>query len=273
MITVIKGAEKEVAAVISELNLYNLEPIQKSVFVTAYELAQEEGGFSGSLADFITSSPELSPALSKPICKYQDNIFSASELNESDLGKVLNDRTEIDLGKFQLDKGDEFNLEVLDNEFFNLEAAYLAEEYSLSQKEPQLTFKRINPTRYIVDVRAWGPFWLILNENYHSGWKAYIIKDNSAFAGEEEYALEFAYKNRDNLILITEHDVINAYANGWFVPADKVLESTDSPYEFRIVLEFCPQRLYEAGMIISGLAFAVMVLILIIYGIKRLKNK
>jgi hypothetical protein len=272
MITVIKGAEKEVAAVINELNLYNLEPIQKSVFATAYELAQEEG-FSGSLADFTTSSPELSPALSKPICKYQDNIFSASDLNESDLGDVLKDRTEISLGKFKLDKGAEFSLEVLDNEFFNLEAAYLAEEYSLNQEEPDLTFKRINPTRYTVDVRAWGPFWLTLNENYHSGWKAYIVKDNSNKAGEEEYALEFAYKNKGNLIPITEHEVINAYANGWFVPVDEVFENEDIPEEFRIVLEFYPQRLYEAGMIISGLAFAVMVLILIIYGIKRLKNK
>lgn len=40
-------------------------------------------------------------------------------------------------------------------------------------KEPEITFKKINPTRYVVDVKAERPFWLVFSESFHTGWKAY----------------------------------------------------------------------------------------------------
>jgi hypothetical protein len=269
LVTVINGAEKEVKAVINDFNLYNIESIPRSVFLINYQKAAMDTTVELSLIDYVKSSPELSGALSRPVCEYQGKVLKLEDLDDQVLAEVLSGRKEVKLGKFNLKKGEEFNLKVFENELMRLEAAYLAQDYKFSAKEPELTFKKVNPTRYIVNVRAWGSFWLTLNENYHSGWRAYVVKSDSDL-GNEKFALEFAAKSKDKLTLIKGHQVVNAYANGWFVPVDDIFKSKDKPVEFDMVLEFYPQRLYEAGMIISSVAFAVMALILLIYGLKKL---
>ena len=85
--------------------------------------------------------------------------------------------------------------------------------------------------------------------------------------------MEFGIKNKGNLIASKDHQVVNAYANGWFVPVDEVFNKQDKPVEFDIVLEFYPQRLYEAGMIISGIAFVIMIIYLLIYGLKKVVKR
>lgn len=111
-------------------------------------------------------------------------------------------------------------------------------------QETRVRFKKINPTRYIVDVEAERPFWLVLNESFYEGWKGYI-------------------KNRAKRIELKDHALVNGYANGWYVDTNTVLVS-ESPVpggaqgvkqgkRFQIVLEFYPQRLFEIGLLISGL--------------------
>lgn len=42
-------------------------------------------------------------------------------------------------------------------------------------QRPEIQFKKINPTRYVVDVKgANGPFTLVFSESFHERWKAYI---------------------------------------------------------------------------------------------------
>jgi hypothetical protein len=272
LVTVINGAEKEVKAVINEFNLYNTEAVPQSVFLINYQKAKMDSTVQLSLVDYVKSSPELSPALSKPVCEYQGKVLKLEDLDDQVLAQVLSGRKEVKLPNFNLKKGEKFNLKLLENELVTLEAAYLTEDYKVSTKEPELVFKKINPTRYIVNVKAFESFWLTLNENYHSGWRAYVIKSDNDL-GSEKFALEFAAKSKDKLILIKDHQVVNAYANGWFVPVDEIFNSPEEPVEFNIILEFYPQRLYEAGMIISGVAFVVMALILLIYGLKKLIKK
>ena len=269
IITVITGADEEVNAVINAFNHYNVEAVPKSVFLINYEKAKLDNLQIGSLLDFVKSSPDLKGALSRPLCEYKGKILKLENISDETLTDLLEGRREIKLGSFKLNKNDQFNFKVLENEHFTVEAAYLAEDYKISQREPELIFKRVNPTRYIVDVKAWGSFWLTLNENYHSGWRAYIVENNRKI-GEEKFALEFGAKNKGNLILIEGHQVVNAYANGWFVPVDEIFAQDGKPVEFRVVMEFYPQRFYEAGMIISGIAFMIMIIYLLVYGLKKL---
>ena len=269
IITVIAGADKKVKAVIKTFHTYNTEAVPKSVFLINYEKAKLDNLQIGSLLDFVKLSPNLKAALIKPVCEYNGNTLKLENISDDTLTDLLEGRKEIKLGRFKLNKNEQFNFKSLENEFFIIEAAYLAEDYKIFQKEPELIFKRVNPTRYIINVKAWGSFWLTLNENYHSGWRAYILKSDNK-AGEERFALEFGAKNKGNFILIEDHQVVNAYANGWFVPVDKVFADEEKPVEFRIVMEFYPQRLYEAGMIISGIAFMIMTIYLLVYGLKKL---
>jgi len=268
LVTVIAGADNEVNAVINDFNLYNVESVPQSVFLINYRKAKMDSSVEMSLVDFIKSSPELNSVLSKSICDYKGKVLKLGDLDDEILSQVLSGRKEVKLGTFKLKKGDKFDLKVLENELIAVEAAYLAEDYKISQKEPELIFKRVNPTRYIVDVKAWSSFWLSLNENYHSGWRAYIVKSGSD-EGQERFALEFGVKNKGNLITIKDHQVVNAYANGWFVPVNEVFANQQKPVEFRIVMEFYPQRLYEGGMIISSIAFVIMLVCLLVCGLKK----
>ena len=49
-------------------------------------------------------------------------------------------------------------------------------------------------------------------------------------------------KERGRRTELTDHYLVNAYANGWYVPKTG---------QYRIVLEYWPQRLFEIGVIIS----------------------
>jgi hypothetical protein len=108
------------------------------------------------------------------------------------------------------------------------------EKQSDQNKKPLLTFKKINPTVYIVDVNSsQKPILLVLNNSFHEGWKAFIVNES----GEENQ--------------INEHIQVNGYANGWILPSMK-----QSPLQVR--LEFYPQRLFEIGIVISGSTFLIV---------------
>lgn len=110
---------------------------------------------------------------------------------------------------------------------------------------PKVEFKKINPTRYIVDVKgSKGPFTLVFGESFHGGWHAYI---RGTTQGREEpwSALWSAWRDRGKRVEIDDHFVVNGYANGWSVPGGR-------GEDLQIVLEYKPQMLFEAGLLISG---------------------
>lgn len=130
---------------------------------------------------------------------------------------------------------------------------------------PQIDFKKLNPTRYLVDVRgAQRPFALVFSENFHKGWKAYVrrlpegerlktTQEEAGDTGQEAIgkaekepwsALWSAFKDRGDRAEIKDHFVVNGYANGWVVQGQK-------DKDFQIVIEYKPQRLFEAGVGIS----------------------
>ena len=86
---------------------------------------------------------------------------------------------------------------------------------------PTLTFRRLNPTKYEVQVKTSDPFFLAFLESYDTNWKAYI--NGIQLPGED-------------------HFLINGYANAWYI---------NKTGTYTITLEFWPQKIFTIGSAIS----------------------
>jgi hypothetical protein len=100
----------------------------------------------------------------------------------------------VEFGNVYLKKG-EHSLKVLENDKFKVEMVEIKPEVrgerlevggggtegrggkglNAKDQSPVIEFKKINPTRYVVNVKgAKNPFTLVFSESFHEGWKAYI---------------------------------------------------------------------------------------------------
>jgi len=159
------------------------------------------------------------------------------------------------------------------------------------KKRPEVEFKKVNPTRYVVRTKASEPFWLVFSEAFHGGWKAYIKPVRSLQFGVrsekdrfEWSALVNACRDRGERIELKEHYLVNGYANGWWIDPSKAPRKVamlprgrQSPKskvkEMEIMLEFVPQRLFEVGALISGLTLLGCVGYLVGTGVRRGKRR
>ncbi len=165
---------------------------------------------------------------------------------------------------------------------------------------PQVQFRKVNPTKYIINIEEKEPFWLIFSETFHNQWKAYLqstddtrlsarqARQKAWRAGRtetEEIVAEYPkygvkeikpsmkFTPGDIKFLFTEdinegrHFLINGYANGWYIDP-KVM---GLPEDFTLVLYFLPQSFFYAGMFISILTFLICVFGYIFY-VTRLKK-
>lgn len=222
---------------------------------------------------------------SQTLVKCKEHICDSSEFNtDSDVlmvdgktYKLPKDFTKykhdghytIECGSITLEKGNH-TIEAIDNERFKVEMVELrpasVQSPSVYNEElPKIAFRKINPTRYVVDVNdVNGPFTLVFCEGFHEGWKAYLRREPNK-KQEPWSALLSAWKDRNNKIAIKDHYVVNGYANAWAVPAiQSVLRGTaqDSDTEkknaneenFQVIIEYLPQRFLELGLLISTFA-------------------
>jgi hypothetical protein len=110
---------------------------------------------------------------------------------------------------------------------------------------PAISFRQINPTRYLAHVEnAAAPFFLVFSESFHAGWQAYAqdgqgIHDATWY---EQSALLRSLLDGGKRTEIADHNLVNGYANSWYVQRKG---------SYNIVLEFGPQRLYEAGVFVT----------------------
>jgi hypothetical protein len=86
-------------------------------------------------------------------------------------------------------------------------------------------FEEIDPTRYIVQVNASQPFFLVFSESYDKDWIAYV--DGQQIPNEY-------------------HFTANGFANGWYI---------NKTGTYTITLEFWPQKLFYIGSAISITTF------------------
>jgi hypothetical protein len=143
---------------------------------------------------------------------------------------------------------------------------------------PQIIFKRVNPTKYIVEVKnATQPFFLVFSESYHPWWKAYA-EDKLSGVGEiaanygnikvKEARSEMKFTPEDISYLFIKplsddnHFIANGYANAWYVDPKEIDRDGDGC--FTITLYFLPQSLFYLGLLVSGATFAVCTIYLIL---------
>jgi len=212
--------------------------------------------------------------------------LSNAEPKSRDHGDV-----QLDFGTVRLQQG-EHTLKVKRRESWNERLIELEPVNNGStpkvQGSPEIDFEKVNPTRYVVSVkRAERPFWLVFSESFHKGWKAYArmpeIRSQKSEVSREQRnkneqwsALISAWRDRGKRIELTEHHLVNGYANAWWVDvgrlkAQGVGPKADSSDEFEIVLEFKPQRLFEIGIMISALTFLGCIVFLLATFLRRRK--
>jgi hypothetical protein len=249
------------------------------------------------------------------------------------------------LGKFFI-KGNNVVIRTSNNNYFSfgrfyfINNTFLMEPDNNKNNKPIIEFKKVNPTKYRVIVhQAQNPFSLLFSENFHKGWKAYLVsskptvqspelndlEDCKILDGNEEYQasreeleefikkgwvstlgdkkeheikhkkyengkehldyiekynIDFISKNfqgaiqNDNLPNghfyetwlkrsienNSDHLMANGYANFWIIDPEKIyseggnkcVKNSDGTYDFEIVVEFWPQRLFYLGLLISG---------------------
>ncbi len=173
--------------------------------------------------------------------------------------------------------------ERLDLKEFNLLKKKPIEKISIYRKENQKTileYKKINPTRYLINVKTSESFWLVFSESFHEGWKAYVRKETEdrekkAKENREPWsALISALKDKENRIELKDHFIANGYANSWWMPVEiDSLQVKSNTRSFEIILEFKQQRLFEIGVFISLVTLICCLSYLFFYGMKRIRLK
>ena len=184
--------------------------------------------------------------------------------------------------------------EKLKNPTFNIEWAILEPAAShkppVTSNGPEITFKKINPTKYLVKVNgAKRPFWLVFSESFHKQWRIYSkvevkekVKKEGEFGEivadypklgvkEAKHLMKFTPEDIKYLFkrpLNAEHQLVNGYANGWYIEPNK----SGLGENFVLVIYFWPQSLFYLGLFISGMTL-LGCLVYLAYSFVKRKNK
>jgi len=211
----------------------------------------------------------LLQSINPEIVKIDDTIF---HLNDFSGWQKLDLERGVLVRRIELLKGNH-KYEKLDNTAFELEWAILEPVHSPqptahSKEEPEIAFKKINPTKYLVKIeRAKEPFWLVFSESFHKQWRLYklpvasnqlpefgeIVADYPKLKVKEaKHLMKFTPEDIKYLFkkpLEAEHHLVNGYANGWYIEPEKLGLGEN----FVLVIYFWPQSLFYLGLGISGL--------------------
>lgn len=112
-----------------------------------------------------------------------------------------------------------------------------------AQTDTVLTAKKDSYYHYTLTLRP-DPkeATLILDQSFHSGWKAYELRVNPTYL---EKTLPFFFAKR-----IDTHVLINNWANGWIIPP----HTEDKT----VILVFSPQHLEYGGFVIIGIVISLV---------------
>ena len=161
-----------------------------------------------------------------------------------------------------------------------------------------LEYRMISPVKYRVRVHnAEGIFPLVMSESFHEGWKTYLVipsklNSQSSINNFQSENLQGTIQNnslpagpiyetwfKKPIIDDTNHLMVNGYANSWTIDVNKIcndglkcIRNADGSYDFELVIEFWPQRLYYLGLFISGTTLFICLLYLVRSWIKRKAN-
>lgn len=105
-------------------------------------------------------------------------------------------------------------------------------------------FSKVNPTKYNLHFsQVRGKIPVVFSQSYHRGWELYPAVE-------------------------ADHFLVNGYANAWIFDTNIVCKkiscqkNSNGTYDFNVVLEFWPQRLFTLGLLISGLTLVGCLIII-----------
>jgi hypothetical protein len=114
----------------------------------------------------------------------------------------------------------------------------LGENEAPATTVPQCTIEESSPWSARVKLETAGPCFLVLNQAFNAGWRAYL--------GSPDWTGVLTGAKQLN----AEHVMVNGYANGWYIK---------QPGEYEVTLYYRPQTLLPLGAIISALFWALLV--------------
>ena len=133
---------------------------------------------------------------------------------------------------------------------------YLVSKAETQTKKPvAITFDFINPTKRLVHIKgATAPFYLAMNESYHTQWQARM--NNQKVQGFLDKWVPWAKPDRveDN-----KHFALYGFLNGWYAEPEMLCyensactKNPDGSYDMEMVIEFSTQRWFYLGLFFSG---------------------
>ncbi len=133
-----------------------------------------------------------------------------------------------------------------------------------------LTFKRINPTKYLVKIEnVTSPFWLVFSQSFHKSWLVYedrVKTIDSKYPNEvigtypefnvKEVSPDMRFTPQDVKFLFYKpldvpHCLANGYANVWYIKPEKL----ESRHNVILTIYFWPQSFFYIGIFISTITF------------------
>jgi SAM-dependent methyltransferase len=155
--------------------------------------------------------------------------------------------------------------------FQSLTSTTLSSNQIDSDKKPEITYKKVNPTRYEVKIEnASDPFFIVFNENYSPQWNAYGQDEIAEFSevtvnypnlhvAEVNHEEQFTPQDASYLFKRSldekNHFSANGYANAWYIDPAQIDKNEDG--SFAITIYFLPQSYFYLGLVISTLTLAV----------------
>lgn len=135
---------------------------------------------------------------------------------------------------------------------------------SISDKNAEITYEKVSPARYTVDVKHVSQKSQIIFDNpYSEKWEMYLGDTRNLH--ETQFFL-----NKD---ILKTHMRYNEYLNAWVIDVDKLKKeypnqitiNSDKSVSFTATIFFAPQAVFAFGDIISLFTFAVITLYFIIH--------
>lgn len=125
-----------------------------------------------------------------------------------------------------------------------------------------IAFNGHSPTRKTIAIKgAHGPFYLIMNEAFHPGWR--LVADNAKATG---LLNSWRPAVHPDMVPQQGHFKANVAMNGWYVDVaafckdqPACTKNADGSYDIALIAEFAPQRVFYGGLIVSGGAFAAAI--------------
>ena len=187
---------------------------------------------------------------------FQDtSLFSVDDRRDA---RPTDNNLWIETGMVELDKGNHTISPLINNTFTIQEMVIeppIKKSVSGGASLPIFDVKKINPTKYIIRSDISSPFLLVFGESFHKLWRAYC----------KVLPVEKKGAGRNRSIELTQHYIVNGYANGWWVDTAELKSLNPNAKSLEIVLEYEPQRLFRIGLMIS----LVTLLLCIAYLVKR----